>query len=741
MAIILNDNIKINAGKPSESKYLNSNNIAYSSTTEASIAIPVSERYLGLTVLVDTGTSNIEYWWRESVTGTTENLIEKKFSSEQLVGDFITGATNLGYFSGQTGIQSLDLSGTGFTTNTGYYYSEYNWYYADASNVIRIGSPEHSGSLRRAYVNAGRTKSWIWSVSTGAWEISNNDVIANVGNLATLVSHYDYVFTGVTWSGSEGVAAASVTAYGSLTTGDTVTIGEPIYKDKSDQELHLRTILNETPEYIKIDVDDNYIRFSGASSALVGQNIGAGTYDIFTGKTGSTMFFRTISQSGDTTITQKDDGSLVIYSSSDGSASALTGATNIGTGSGIYSGTTARNLQLRKITGSGTTTVTTSGDTIIVDSYGGSELFTDDLTVSLAGGKTFGKYSDGETIPASGKTAADVIIMATFEGIDPTVSLSSSGNDVAFGESGKTVNLNFSYTINTPSATVSSALVEWRRGGTGAWSALTTTTGTPSGYTHNIDDSANRFNTTQLNYRYTVVDSGGATGTTTHNVTPQAYSAPSMSIMLSGTVSSPETQNNREKGNVTGGTSGGTITSNRSLVNITDWGLERRYDGGSYIVLDSGSTGSTIVNIPITADNSIPTSATTITYRLTYTDEYTSGVGGTQSITFKYFSYWGYNTNVVLTENQIEALINNGFRASQSLTWTVTAPASNYTYYAYPSTYSDLTSIMRGLVEDITAWTKLSDVSVTNDYGEALLYTIYRTNATQAYTGDELVFS
>ena len=59
MAIVLNDNIKINAGKPSESKYLNSSNVAYSATTEAVTAIPISERYLGLTVLVDTGTSNI----------------------------------------------------------------------------------------------------------------------------------------------------------------------------------------------------------------------------------------------------------------------------------------------------------------------------------------------------------------------------------------------------------------------------------------------------------------------------------------------------------------------------------------------------------------------------------------------------------------------------------------------------------------------------------------------------------
>ena len=58
MAIILNDNIKINAGKPSESKYLSTGNTAYSGTTlvdaksGVTTAIPISERHLGLTVLL-----------------------------------------------------------------------------------------------------------------------------------------------------------------------------------------------------------------------------------------------------------------------------------------------------------------------------------------------------------------------------------------------------------------------------------------------------------------------------------------------------------------------------------------------------------------------------------------------------------------------------------------------------------------------------------------------------------------
>ena len=261
MSIKLNDNIKINAGKPSESKYLSTGNTAYSTTIEANAAIPIAERHIGLTLLIGTGITNLEYWWKEDVQDV--DLIEKKFSSEQVVGDFITGATNLGYFTGQTGIQTLDLSGAGFGSDIGTYLSEYQWYYVDSDDIIKIGSPTNDGSFRRAYVNVARTKSWIYYVGSQAWEISSNDITANVGNSFIYSSHSGYVFTGVTWSGSEGNATASVTAYGSLTTGDTLTINTPIYRDKSYQNLNLRTITTQTPTTINISNDDNFIYISG----------------------------------------------------------------------------------------------------------------------------------------------------------------------------------------------------------------------------------------------------------------------------------------------------------------------------------------------------------------------------------------------------------------------------------------------------------------------------------------------
>jgi len=53
---------------------------------------------------------------------------------------------------------------------------------------------------------------------------------------------------------------------------------------------------------------------------------------------------------------------------------------------------------------------------------------------SIATGKTFGKYGNGDVIPASGKTAAQVIQMAVFEALEPTLSLGSTSTDVLFGK-------------------------------------------------------------------------------------------------------------------------------------------------------------------------------------------------------------------------------------------------------------------------------------------------------------------
>ena len=165
MAIILNDNLKINVGNPIDSKYLNSGNTAYISTSAVTTAIAVSQRYSGLTVLIQSGTTNLEYWFQNGVTDN--DLIQKSPTQDQLVGEFVTGATNVGFFDGFTGVQTLPLTKTDDSLYDGVYHSIYNYYYRGTDGAIHIGTPSDGipkrGYLRNPTIPSPVFKSWIWN--------------------------------------------------------------------------------------------------------------------------------------------------------------------------------------------------------------------------------------------------------------------------------------------------------------------------------------------------------------------------------------------------------------------------------------------------------------------------------------------------------------------------------------------------------------------------------------------------
>jgi len=265
-----NENIKLAAPNPLDSRYMSTRTSAgaqlpYSGTSEVTgiTGIVLAQRYLGQTVLINTGITGVEYWFKEGITDT--DLIEKKFSSEQLVGEFITGATNLGYFSGQTGIQKLALSSFGVSTS-GFYFSEYNWYYGDSAGIIRIGSPTHNGVLRRAYVKEDKSYSWIYNVNVNGWSVATGDITENVGSVIVDNPYAIPRYTEEDWTVFVSTTGTSVTPSGSLTTGDTLIIGNPIFNNKSDQDLNLRTLISETSDLINLRYDDNFIYFSGGTT-------------------------------------------------------------------------------------------------------------------------------------------------------------------------------------------------------------------------------------------------------------------------------------------------------------------------------------------------------------------------------------------------------------------------------------------------------------------------------------------
>jgi hypothetical protein len=377
---------------------------------------------------------------------------------------------------------------------------------------------------------------------------------------------------------------------------------------------------------------------------------------------------------------------------------------------------------------------TISGGTIYGD---GSNLnmFTQDIVVSLTNGKTLGKYVNGETVPAIGKTVQQVLLDIAFENIVPTANLSSP-TTVIFNQTSINNVLNFSNTINTPGATISSGSLEWRRGGVGSWTVLTSTTVSSGSFTHSITDT--NFNTQSFNYRYIVIDSNSLSSTATATITPSSYLIPTITGFNIGMTT-------RDLGDVNT-TISGTIVRNSINVNITGYTIEYQINGsGSWVQITSGSTGPTGGSFSYNHNDVSLINSISISYRVKVIDGYqtTTITPVLNTISFVYRQAIGYSTNTIITISDITGFTSYTLSNSKAGTKTnVTAAPSQYTYYAYAASAGDLTNVIQdGAAPVLGAFTKLSDVTGLNNYGVSVTYRVYKSNATLAFTNNTLTFS
>lgn len=365
-----------------------------------------------------------------------------------------------------------------------------------------------------------------------------------------------------------------------------------------------------------------------------------------------------------------------------------------------------------------------------------SYVFPTDLTVSLTGGRTFGRYASGQTIPATGKTPAEVIRMAIAEPIAPTVSLTSS-TSIAFNQTSISNVLNFGYVINTLGGTVTSAVLEWRRNNSGSWSALTNNVSDTS-FTHVLTDT--EFNTQPFNYRYVVVDSAGATTTATFNIAPQGYAAPTMSlsvVRINSSGISGETNNKRERGNI-GSTLSGTITRNRTNVAMSSYSVQYSTNGSTWTdvpglssVAITGNPGS--VSIPTTNHNDMNLKTTSVLYyRVTVTDAYTTSSSSSSTITFLSAIFYGTSSTSPSDSTSVRSLTNKVFTSDLSNPFNLlTGNVDRIFTVAFPSPTS-ITSVfdLDALNANITNSYVLNTFNVSDAGGTETSYKVHTmTNA------------
>jgi hypothetical protein len=214
--------------------------------------------------------------------------------------------------------------------------------------------------------------------------------------------------------------------------------------------------------------------------------------------------------------------------------------------------------------------------------------FQNDLIVSLPIGKSFGRYSNGSVIPATGKTPKEVILLSIQEPITPAAFITPSSSTTTFNKTAIYNTLNFTHFISSLNATCASGTIDWRRNNTGAWTNLSATTLSAGSYIHSLTDT--NYNTQPFNYRYVVTDTAGAAVTATNNVTVVAYSAPTITISVTGpNISGSESNLAREKGNVSSNISG-TITRISTYVPLVSYAIEYQVNGsGSWF--ETGISG------------------------------------------------------------------------------------------------------------------------------------------------------
>lgn len=396
--------------------------------------------------------------------------------------------------------------------------------------------------------------------------------------------------------------------------------------------------------------------------------------------------------------------------------------------------------------GSGISILTASNGSITISSTGNGGAnfveytFPDNLIVSLPNGKTFGRYASGDTIPATGKTPAEVIQLAIAEPIDPTATLTSS-TSVAFNQTSISNVLNFGYTINTLGATCISAILSWRRASTGSWSTLSTSTLSSLSFTHTLTDTS--YNSSGFNYSYIVTDSAGASSTVLFNIFPASYVSPSISLnVIAASVTSPETNTKREKGNINTNL-GGSITKNSANVSLVSYTLQYSTNNATWIDIGQSvaiGPGTSAIASANHNDASLKT-ASTIYYRVKVIDSYqvqlsSAGItGGNSSVSFLSFVFYGVSANAPANSAGVRALTTKIFSDGNNPFNLNTGTTSKIFTVAMPATLS-ITSVIDSdaLSANITANYALSTFGVNDAGGTTVSYKVYTMTNAEPYT-------
>jgi hypothetical protein len=210
MAINLNDNIKVLAGKPTDARYLN-NLTPYASVSAANTAIGSTLRYTGLTVNV----AGVEYWYADGILDGNLVVKDSGLASTGLT-TAINGLTKVG--------NAVKLGGTltGVTTLNG-----------STANLLQYGGDYSAGYGPRTIVDAGyvtgKTNAIATNLATNYY--NKTQINSYTGQTDTRIDNLEIIGASAVTGATNGLSKVGrQVKLGGALTGDTTICGGDSYQ-------------------------------------------------------------------------------------------------------------------------------------------------------------------------------------------------------------------------------------------------------------------------------------------------------------------------------------------------------------------------------------------------------------------------------------------------------------------------------------------------------------------------------
>ena len=367
-------------------------------------------------------------------------------------------------------------------------------------------------------------------------------------------------------------------------------------------------------------------------------------------------------------------------------------------------------------------------------------LIDEDIVVSLTDGKTLGRYSNGETIPSSGKSIQDVLKLIAQEPIPPIVSFGFDSTQIIttwpYADPNPINKLKFTYNIDTeiPETVYESFTLEYKRSSSNTWVDISNSVVTdihPKNGTGTITHSIiNNISNDAINYRLTINDSNNQETISLFNVQFSPYVAETITLSAASTA--------LEIGTSTKVSLTTVFNNTNSSRPLTSFDLYRSFNGTQFTFLKNFtniSSGNTYVD----SNNNI--NSGTVAYKIVGRNDLNQQVTS-NIVTVRYYakSYLGY-LDTPLTKDLIPGLANGALAVNghQRTITNVTAEYYKYTYYVYPGTTPLTNVIQNDSAPVLGAFTRLSNIQIIQN-GIPITYSIYKSNAPGAFTGDKLTF-